>query len=72
MGIKNCANATFSVQSKIFPKQKVKILQMRYQNVPDGLSYTIEREKKSEIFNLSYFHQSKMVTPLGATPETKF
>ena len=34
MGTKNGANASFSVQGKIFPKLKVQILQMRYQNVP--------------------------------------
>ena len=52
MGIKNGANASFSVQSKIFPKLKAQILQVRYQNVQNGSNFTIER-KKSENFNLS-------------------
>ena len=57
MGIKNGTNASFSVQCKIFPKLKVKILQMRYQNVQEGSSFTAER-KNCEIFNLpSCFHK---------------
>ena len=52
MGTKNGANASFSVQSKIFPKLKYQILQMRYQNVQEGSSFTEER-KNWEIFNLS-------------------
>ena len=61
MGTKNGANASFSVQSKIFPKLKAQILQMRYQNVQEGSSFTVKR-KKSENFNLSScLHQSEMV-----------
>ena len=37
MSIKNGVNATLSVQSKIFPKLKALILQMRYQNVLKSL-----------------------------------
>ena len=44
MGIKNGANASFSVQSKIFPKTKAQILQMRYQNVKEGSSFSAERK----------------------------
>ena len=42
---KNGTNASFSVQSKIFPKLKAQILQMRYQNVQEGTSFTSERKK---------------------------
>ena len=60
-GHKNGANASFSVQSKIFPKRKAQILQMRYRNVQEGSSFTAER-KNCEIFNISScFHQSKQV-----------
>ena len=44
MGEKNGANAPFSVQSKIFRKLKAQILQMRYQNVQEGSSFTVERK----------------------------
>ena len=46
------ANASFSVQSKIFPKLKAQILQMRFKNVQEGSSFTVER-KIYEIFILS-------------------
>ena len=49
MGTKNGANASFLVHSKIFPKLNVQILQIRYQNVQEGSSFTVKREKKSEI-----------------------
>ena len=49
MGIKNGAAASFSVQSKILPKLKAQILQMRQKNVQEGPGFTIER-KESEIF----------------------
>ena len=42
MGTKNGANASFSVQRKIFPKLKAKILQIRYQNVQKGSKFTVE------------------------------
>ena len=42
MGEKNGANAPFSVQSKIFPKLKVQILQMWYQNAQEGSSFAAE------------------------------
>ena len=42
MGTKNGVNASFSVQSKIFPKLKAQIFQMRYQNVQEGSSFTEE------------------------------
>ena len=59
MGTKNGAMPLF--QSKICPKLKAQILQMRLQNVQEGLSFTAER-KNCEIFNLSsYFHPSKIV-----------
>ena len=45
MAIKNGANASFQVQSKIFPKLKSQILQMRYQHVPAGSGFTVERKK---------------------------
>ena len=45
MGIKNGANASFSVQSKIFPKLKAQILQMRYQNVQKGSGFTVTLKK---------------------------
>ena len=64
MGIKNGPNgangASFSVQSKIFPKIKAKIFQIRYQNVQEGSSFSVER-KNSEIFNVSCFYQSKII-----------
>ena len=44
-GQKIWANASFSVQSKIFPKLKAQILQMRYQNVQEGSSFTVKRKK---------------------------
>ena len=59
MGIKNGGNNSFSVQSKLFPKLKAQILQMRYQNVQKGSSFTAKREK---IVKFSpCFHQSKTV-----------
>ena len=42
MGIKNGDNASFSVQSKTVPKLKAQILQMGYQNVPEGSGFTVE------------------------------
>ena len=45
MGTKNGANATFSVQSKKFPKLKAQILQIRYQNLQEDSSFTVERKK---------------------------
>ena len=60
MGTKNGGNTSFSVQCKIFPKLKAPIFQMRYQNVQEGSSFTVER-KNCENFNLSScFHQSKI------------
>ena len=44
-GHKNRANASFLVQSKIFPKLKAQILQMRYQNIKKGSGFTVERKK---------------------------
>ena len=44
-GHNNGANASFSVQSKIFPKLEAQILQMRYQSVPACSSFTVERKK---------------------------
>ena len=44
-------------------KLKAQILQMRYQNVQEGLKFSVER---FENFNLSsYFHQSKIVIILN-------
>ena len=51
MGIKNGANASFPLQSKIFPKLKAQMLQMRYQNVQEGSSFTAEKK------NVKCFHQ---------------
>ena len=34
----------FSVQSKIFPKLKVQILQISYQNVQEGSGFTVEKK----------------------------
>ena len=45
MGTKNGVNGSFSVQSKIFTKLKAQIIQMRYQNVQEGSSFTAERKK---------------------------
>ena len=60
---KNGANASFSVKSKIFPKLKAQILQMRNQNVQESLGFTVERKKIKKKINLSLcFHQSKIVT----------
>ena len=42
MGIQIGANASFSIQSKIFPKLKAHILQMRCQNVQEGSNITVE------------------------------
>ena len=42
MGINNGDNASFSVQSKIFPRLKAQILQMGYQNIQVGLGFTVE------------------------------
>ena len=42
---KNGANASFSVQSKIFPNLKAQILQMRYQNIQEGSGFILERKK---------------------------
>ena len=53
-GHKNGANVSFLVESKIYPKLKGQILQMRYQNIHEGSDFTAER-KKNEIFNLSMF-----------------
>ena len=57
MGLKIEPMPFFS-SDKIFSKLRAQILQMRYQNVPEGLDC---REKdKSESFNLSSCsHQSK-------------
>ena len=44
MGTKNGTNASFSVQSKIFPKLKAQILQIRYQNVQEGSGFTVEEK----------------------------
>ena len=41
MGKNNGANISFSVQSKIFPKLKAHILQMRHQNIQEGLGFTV-------------------------------
>ena len=35
----------FSVQSKMIPKLKAQILQVRYQNVSAGSGFTVERKK---------------------------
>ena len=45
MSIKNGANASFSVQSKMFPKLKAQILQMRYQNVSESSGSTVEKKE---------------------------
>ena len=41
MSIKNGVNVSVSVQSKIFPKLRAKILQMRYQNDPVVSGFTV-------------------------------
>ena len=48
---KNGANAPFSVQSNLFPKLKAQILQIRYQNVHEGSSFTAERKKIFSIYH---------------------
>ena len=45
MDIKNGSNTSFTVQSKIFPKLKAQIWQMRYQNIQEGSGFTVERKK---------------------------
>ena len=45
MGTKNGANASFSVQSKVFPKLKAQILEIGYQNVQEGLGFTAKKMK---------------------------
>ena len=44
MSTKYRINASYSVQSKIFPKLKAQILQMRYQNFEEGSSFTTEKK----------------------------
>ena len=53
MSIKNGVNASFLVQSQIFPKLKAQTLAMRYQTVPVDSGFTVER-KISDIINLLY------------------
>ena len=45
MGIKNGANASFSVQSQIFPKLKAQILKMRDQNVQEDSNFTVDEKR---------------------------
>ena len=45
---KNGDNTSFSVPSKIFPKLKARILQMRFQNFQGSSDFTVVcREKKT-------------------------
>ena len=37
---------SFSVQSEIFPRLKAQILQIRYQNILEGLGFTVERKNR--------------------------
>ena len=53
MDIQNWANDSFPVQSKIFPKLKAKILQMRYLNVQEGPEFAVE-SKKIVIFSIIF------------------